>query len=133
MTRLKQVGGSLEKYFIDLQGLWREIDFQRPNLMECAINIQHYNDLLQEERVYTFLDGLDGRLDNIRSDIHQMRPFPSIEQACAHVHREAVRQAVVITCGTSENPGAVLASKGVKPRHTTPAPTRSLSLGNGKT
>jgi hypothetical protein len=40
--------------------------------MQCAIDIQHYNDLLQEERVYTFLDGLDDRLDNICSDILQM-------------------------------------------------------------
>lgn len=36
VTRLKQAGGSLKKYFTDLQGLWREIDFRRPNPMECV-------------------------------------------------------------------------------------------------
>jgi hypothetical protein len=45
--------------------------------MECVIDVQHYNDLLQEDRVYAFLDGLDDRLDNIRSDIIQMRPVTS--------------------------------------------------------
>jgi hypothetical protein len=85
VTRLKQTGGSLEKYFTDLQGLWREIDFRCPNPMECVGDIQRYNDMLQEDRVYSFLDGLDDKLDNIRSDILQMRPFPTIEQAYAHV------------------------------------------------
>jgi hypothetical protein len=51
---LKQVGGSLEKFFTKLQGLWREIDFRRPNAVECVVDIQHYNTMIQEERVYTF-------------------------------------------------------------------------------
>lgn len=132
VTRLKQAGGSLEKYFTDLQGLWREIDFRRPNPMECVGDIQRYNDMLQEDRVYSFLDGLDDKLDNIRSDILQMRPFPTIEQAYAHVRREAVQQTVMSNNGPSNNPGAVLASKGFKPGHSTPGPNRSLSLANGK-
>ena len=63
VTHMKQAGGSIEKYYNDLQGLWREIDFRRPNPMECAIDIQKYNSILQEDWVYTFLDGLDDRLD----------------------------------------------------------------------
>jgi hypothetical protein len=39
--------------------------------MECAIDIQKYNSLIQEERVFIFLDGLDDRLDNICNDILQ--------------------------------------------------------------
>jgi hypothetical protein len=132
VTRLKQTGGSLEKYFTDLQGLWREIDFRCPNPMECVGDIQRYNDMLQEDRVYSFLDGLDDKLDNIRNDILQMRPFPTIEQAYAHVRREAVRQTVMSNNGPSDNPGAILASKGFKPGHSTPGPNRSLSLANGK-
>ncbi|KAK6923031.1 Retrotransposon Copia-like, N-terminal [Dillenia turbinata] len=83
VNRLRQSGGSLEKYYNDLQGLWREIDFRRPNPMECAIDIQHYNNLLKEERVYIFLDGLDDRLDKIRADVLQTQPFPTVEQAYA--------------------------------------------------
>jgi hypothetical protein len=65
VTRLKQAGGPLEKYFTDLQGLWREIDFRRPNPMECVFDIQHYNVMIQEDRGYVFLDGLDDKLDKI--------------------------------------------------------------------
>jgi hypothetical protein len=109
VARLKQAGGSLEKVYTDLQGLWREIDFRRPNPMECPADIHHYNSLLQEDRVYTFLDGIDDWLDHIRSDVLQMRPFPSIEQAYALVRREALRQAIM-----SADFGVVLATKGLR-------------------
>lgn len=82
--------------------------------MECPTDIHHYNTLLQEDRVYTFLDGLDDRLDNIRSDVLQMRPFPSIEQAYAHVRREALRQAVMSAGDPDLTSGAVLTTKGLK-------------------
>ena len=59
VTQLKQAGGSLEQYYNDLQGLWHEIDFQHPNPMECAVDIHKYIIILQEDRVYVFLDGLD--------------------------------------------------------------------------
>jgi len=91
VTQLKQAGGTLEQYYNDLQGLWREIDFRRPNPMECAVDIHKYNTIIQEDRVYVFLDGLDNRLDKIRGDVLQLRPFPTVEQAYAHVRREASR------------------------------------------
>jgi hypothetical protein len=85
VTRMKQAGGSIEKYYNNLKGLWREIDFRRPNLMDCAVDIQKYNLILQEDRVYTFLNGLDDRLDKTMSDVLQLKPFPTVEQAYAHV------------------------------------------------
>ena len=59
--------------------------------MECAIDIQKYNSILQEDRVYTFLYGLDDRLDKTRSDVLQLKPFLIVEQAYAFVRREDVR------------------------------------------
>ena len=38
-----------------------------------------YNSTVQEDRVYTFLDGLDDRLDNIQADTLRMQPFPKVE------------------------------------------------------
>ena len=119
VTRLKQASGSLEKYYTELQGLWREIDFRRPNPMECSVDIQHYNRITQEDRVYVFLDGLDDRLDKIRADVLQLKPFPSVEQAYAHVRREAIRQQVMTSHNTDGIPGAVLASKGLMLNKTT--------------
>lgn len=114
VTRTRQAGGSIEKYYTDLQGLWHEIDFRLPNPMKCAEDIEKYNSILQEDRVYGFLDGLDDRLDKILSDVLQLQLFPTVEQAYAHVRREDIRQAVM-TSGSDIAPGAVMASKGFKP------------------
>ncbi|RVW24808.1 Retrovirus-related Pol polyprotein from transposon TNT 1-94 [Vitis vinifera] len=105
VTKMRQAGGSIEKYYNDLQGLWREIDFWRPNPMNYAINIQKYNTILQEDRVYIFLDGLDDRLDKIRSDVLQI-------QAYAHVRREEIQQAVMLI--GIDMIEVVMVSKGVK-------------------
>ena len=110
---MKQAGGSIESYYNGLQGLWREIDFCRPNPMESAGDIQKYNTLLQEDRVYIFLDGLDDRLDKIRSDVLQIKLFPTVEQAYAHVRREDIRQVVMLT-GIENTTAVVMAFKGIK-------------------
>ncbi|XP_034930686.2 uncharacterized protein [Populus alba] len=113
VTRMKQNGESIEGYYNCLQGLWREIDYRRPNPMECAIDVQRHNTLLQEDRVYVFLDGLDDRLDKIRSDVLQLQPFPSVEQAYAYVRREDIRQSVMLE--TNGGPTAsVMATKSGK-------------------
>lgn len=127
VSHLRQAGGFLEKYYTGLQGLWREIDFRRPNPMECPADIQHYNNLLQEDGVYVFLDGLDDKLDNIRSDVLQLHPFPTVEQAYAHVRREALRQAVM-NASDEPSPGAVLASRGLKLGFSGPAPQHMGNL-----
>lgn len=130
VSRMKQVGGSIEKYYNDLQGLWREIDFRRPNPMKCAIDIKSYNSILQEERVYTFLDGLDDRLDHVRSDVLRLKPFPSIEQAYAHVRREDLRQSVMISGVEAVASGAVMAIKGVKSGQSQKSGSFSRSKGH---
>lgn len=113
VTKIKQNGRSIEKYCNDLQRFWREIDFRRPNPMVCQIDIQKYKSIIQEDRVYVFLDGLDDRLDKVRSDVLQLQPFPTVEQAYAHVRREDIRQEVMIT-GAENSFGVVMPSKGVK-------------------
>ena len=64
--------------------------------MKCAKNIQIYNSNIHEDRVYVFLDGLDDSLDKIKSDVLQIKPFPTVEQAYAHVQREDTRQTVML-------------------------------------
>ena len=82
--------------------------------MKCEIDIQSYNSMLQEERVYIFLDGLDDRLDLVRSDVLLLKPFPSIEKADAHVRREDLRQSVMISGAEVVTSGAVMATKGMR-------------------
>ncbi|XP_075074367.1 uncharacterized protein LOC142161973 [Nicotiana tabacum] len=71
VTQHKQSGGSIVTYYNNLQGREKK----------------GYNSILQEDRVYMFLDRLDDRLDKIRGDMLQLQPFPTVEQASAHVRR----------------------------------------------
>ncbi|KAL5810545.1 hypothetical protein ACOSQ4_027113 [Xanthoceras sorbifolium] len=87
VTRLKQGGGSIETYYNNLQ-----------------------------DRVYTFLDGLDERLDKIRGDVLQIKPFPTVERAYAQVRREDLRQSVMMTNGDIISGGAMLSRVGHKPQ-----------------
>ncbi|XP_068340320.1 uncharacterized protein [Pyrus communis] len=77
-SRMRQDGRPGETYYNDLQSLWQEIDYHRPNLMKC---------------------GLDEMFDKIRSDILRIEPLSSVEQTFAYVHREGMRQAVMNTGG----------------------------------
>ncbi|GAV72632.1 UBN2_3 domain-containing protein, partial [Cephalotus follicularis] len=113
VTRMKQDGGPIEKYYNGLQGIWREIDFRRPNPMVCAADIEKYNLTIQEDRVYLFLDGLDDHLDNVCADVLQMQPFPTVEQAYARVRREELRQAVMLSNPDSTH-AAATTLKGVQ-------------------
>lgn len=91
VIKMRQTRGSIEKHYIDQQGLWREIDFCRSNPIECATDINKYNSLIQEKRVNIFLDKLDDRLDKIYSDVLQMEPFLTVEEAYAYVWRSNFR------------------------------------------
>ncbi|KAL3510952.1 hypothetical protein ACH5RR_030353 [Cinchona calisaya] len=95
VNQTKQNGGIIDQYFGTLQGYWREIDLRRPNLMKTDKDIHTYNQIIQEERLYIFLDGLDDKLDATRRDILNTHPIPSLAEAYAMVRREIRRQTVM--------------------------------------
>ncbi|RVW79276.1 Retrovirus-related Pol polyprotein from transposon TNT 1-94 [Vitis vinifera] len=113
------------KFGMQLQPLTL-MEVMQPKFMNSD---DEWRDSGREDRVYTFLDGLDDKLDNIRSDVLQLKPFPTVEQAYAHVHREAVCQAVMTASNGEEAAGAVMASRSLKQGPSIAA--NSLSL-NGK-
>lgn len=41
--------------------------------------------------MYTFLDGIDDRLEKIRADVLQIQPFLMMEQVYAQVRREDLK------------------------------------------
>ncbi|RDY06647.1 hypothetical protein CR513_09333, partial [Mucuna pruriens] len=66
----------------------------------------------QEDCVYTFLDGLNDRLDKIYSDVLQTILFPTIKHVYTHVCREDIRQTVMLRDLTSET-STVMAAKSI--------------------
>jgi Leucine rich repeat/gag-polypeptide of LTR copia-type len=95
VNKIKQEGRSVEEYYNELKNIWLEIDFRCPNQMVCALDIEKFEKFTQESRVYSFLDGLDDKLDNERANVLQMTTFPTLEQAFARVRKEATRQEIM--------------------------------------
>jgi hypothetical protein len=115
VAKLKKESRPVEEYYSKLQALWKEIDFRRPNPMEYSIDIERFNSYIQESRVYTFLDGLNDRLDNVRADVLQMNPFPTVERAFASVRREEMLQVVMVKGDEAGNHPMAMVSSGYKP------------------
>ncbi|XP_078161983.1 uncharacterized protein LOC144557297 [Carex rostrata] len=109
INQIKQVGGSIENYYTQLQGLWKELDIRRPNPMEHPGDIEKYKKLVQEDRVLVFLDGLDNRLDHVRARVLQVQPFPTVEEAFALVRKEEIRQKVMLNQEETNNSMVMLA------------------------
>jgi hypothetical protein len=115
VNKIKQAGRTIEEYYNELQDLWLEIDFRRPNPMMCTADIEKFDKFLQESRVYLFLDGLDDKFDNERANVLQMTPFLTLEQAFSQVRKEVTRQDVMNTgVETEQHIFAAMYSKGHK-------------------
>lgn len=56
-SRMRLERRLVEGYYIDLQSIWQEIDYRRPNPMKCNTNTEIYNKIVQMDHVYTLLAG----------------------------------------------------------------------------
>lgn len=83
--------------------------------MKCKADIQSYNSILQEDRVYSFLNGLDDRLDKVRGVMLQIQPFPTVEQTDEYVRREDLRQVVMLTNEGCTPSGVILSGGRQRP------------------
>lgn len=55
------------------------------------VDIQKYNSVVQEDRVYIFMNALDDSLDGTQIDVLQKKPFPIMEQGYTYVRRKAAQ------------------------------------------
>ena len=86
-----QNGGSVISYFGTLQKLWQEFDTIEPCTMECTRDIERYTTMVNSQRLYIFLAGLDYHLDGVRGRVLVTTPLPNLEVAYAIVCAEANR------------------------------------------
>ncbi|CAA0831808.1 Unknown protein [Striga hermonthica] len=116
----QQIQGTqtLQDYWNKLQSLWLAIDRRQPNPMKLEADIAEYNRITQEQRLFNFLAGLDGKFEMIRREILRREPLPSAESAYGEIRQEAARDAIlhpttsgnVITAGDSSSQGIGIGS-----------------------
>lgn len=63
---LKQGQHSVTQYFSEIQDIWQELDLfinETPSCAECAVKLRS---IIEKERVFGFLAGLNRNLDGVR-------------------------------------------------------------------
>ena len=71
--------------------------------METEKDIATYNQIVQENRLFNFLGGLDVKYNAIRCEILRLDPLPSVEAGYAVVRKEAA-QLRILTGSSDEDP-----------------------------
>ena len=81
VASLKQNHDSSEVFYGNLQTLWRSIDRRIPNSMNYAEDITIYNDIVQKQRLFQFLAGINDTLNKERRDILNLDTLPFLHKA----------------------------------------------------
>ena len=84
----RQGGCPLSEYYNELNSIFLELDYRRPNDMKCTNDIEKLRKLTIEDRIYIFLASLDHNLDQVSGWILATSPLPSLEEAYSQVCRE---------------------------------------------
>ena len=87
----RQEGHPLSEYYNELSSIFLELDYRKPNDMECTNDIKKLRKRTVEDRIYIFLAGLDHNLDQVSGRILATSPSPSLEEAYSQVHVEEQR------------------------------------------
>lgn len=75
---IKQGKDSIEAFYGKLVALWKEIDRRMPNPMDCPKDITTHNVILQKNRLFQFLAGVNDEFDKDRRDLLLQNHFPPL-------------------------------------------------------
>ena len=68
-NKIQQGTDLIGRYYSKLLMLWKEIDRRQPNPMKDPNDIIIYNQLIQQNRLYQFLAGINDTFDKDRRDL----------------------------------------------------------------
>ena len=106
MEDIKQGSMSVNQYHTELQNIWQELDLFYESDFGCAVCYLKQKRMIEKERVFEFLTGLNKELDEVRGRLLSRSPFPSIDDAFAEVRREEARKKVMLG-NKCNSPGAM--------------------------
>ncbi|KAH9677444.1 retrotran gag 3 domain-containing protein [Citrus sinensis] len=93
---LKQGDMDVTHYFNSLKNLWQELALFNECEWRCIDDGARYKKLVDKNRIYDFLAGLNKELDDVRGRILGTKPLPSIREIFAEVRREESRKRVML-------------------------------------
>ena len=98
-TKLKDIKhGSycVTQYYNILQNAWQELDLFSNMEWKCAEDSAYYCKILEKEREFGFLVGLNKELDEVRGRILGKELLPSIREIFSEVRPEESRRKVML-------------------------------------
>ena len=95
---------TITQYYNELMGLSQELDLFQDLDWKCSINSEKNKKMMDKERVFDFLYGLNKDLDEVRGRVLGFKPFPEIKEAFAEVQREESRKRVMLSKAEESNP-----------------------------
>ncbi|XP_071718218.1 uncharacterized protein [Rutidosis leptorrhynchoides] len=91
-NNIRQESKSIEELWLQMQGIWGEIEMRDPNPMEHPNDIVKYNNIRSEQKLFQFLNALDRKHDNIKRELLRLEPLPTVEGAYAAIRKENAHQ-----------------------------------------
>ncbi|GAV70419.1 UBN2_3 domain-containing protein, partial [Cephalotus follicularis] len=107
---------TITDYFNALIRYWQQLDMLEDIKWHCPEDNQQYKKILEKERIYKFLLGLNKELDEVRGRILSIKLLPSVCEVFSEVRREESRRKVMFGLGTkiptSTESSALAANRG---------------------
>ncbi|CAH9091924.1 unnamed protein product [Cuscuta epithymum] len=109
---LRQGELTVTSYFTALNRYWQQLDVLDAITWNCPLDGKQYKRLVETERIYKFLLGLNQELDGVRGRILGTKPMPSLREVFSEVCREESRRRVMLgNTGSITNEGSALATR----------------------
>ncbi|XP_073282737.1 uncharacterized protein, partial [Primulina huaijiensis] len=122
----KQSEMTIAQYFSELSSLWQELDYYQDFQASCPADATKFHTLVEKERVYDFLAGLNDVFDQIRVQVLGKDPFPSLRHAYNYVQQEESRRNAMMPIISNEGSGMLVDSHTITTKYNA---ARSTSKG----
>ncbi|XP_028791520.1 uncharacterized protein LOC114747369 [Neltuma alba] len=95
LRSLTQGEKSVTQYYSALVRLWLQIDLYEVHKWSCHTDEVYFKQVIDRDRCYDFLLGLNDSFEDIRGRIMSIKPLPSLEDAFNMIKNEESRKALV--------------------------------------
>ncbi|GJS76170.1 hypothetical protein Tco_0726051 [Tanacetum coccineum] len=76
--------------------MWQDLDLFNDYEWKCIEDSKHFKNLVEKNRIYKFLAGLDVEYDEVRGRILGKQPLPPIGEVFSEVRSEESRRSVML-------------------------------------
>lgn len=93
---LRQGESTVTEYFNTLSRHWQQLDVYEEVEWKSPEDKKLYNKLVEKDRIYKFLLGLNKELDEVRGRVLGTKPLPKVREVFSEVKREESRRKLML-------------------------------------